>query len=67
MVVLIGQKLWRVLLKKNDAFDYVVRVAKSMGYTDSMIKCFAHEIHEKISMMEDASKEELDNLIEDLF
>lgn len=54
-------------MKKNDAFDYVVRVAKSMGYTDQMIKCFAHEIHEKISMMEDASKEELDNLIEDLF
>lgn len=51
----------------NEAFEYTIRVAKSWGYTDKMISNFAFEIHERLNMMEDTSKESVDEMIEDLF
>ena len=54
-------------MKTNEAFEYVVRVAKSWGYTDLMIKDFAYEIHERLNSMEDTSKESVDEMMEDLF
>lgn len=51
----------------NEAFEYVVRVAKAWGYTDKMISCFAFEIRERLSMMPDTDKDSVDSMIEDLF
>lgn len=51
----------------DQAFEYTIRVAKSFGYTDLMINSFAFEIHERLNLMEDTSKEAVDEMIEDLF
>lgn len=54
-------------MKTKDAYEYVIRVAKSWGYTDNMISAFKHEVYERLNMMEDTSKEALDELLEEIF
>lgn len=51
----------------SEAFEYVVVVAKGMGYTDAMIKAFAFEIHERLNEMESTDKDDVDTLIEEIF
>lgn len=51
----------------NEAFKYVVVVAKGMGYTDPQIQAFAFEIHERLNEMETTDKDDVDQLIEEIF
>lgn len=54
-------------MKTSDAFEYTIRVAKSLGYTDLMISSFAFEIRERLNLMEDTNKELVDEMIKNLF
>lgn len=54
-------------MTSNEAFQYVVVVAKGMGYTDTQIKAFALEIHERLHEMPSTDKDDVDALIEEIF
>lgn len=54
-------------MTRQEALAYTIRVAKSFGYTDKMLASFLHEIDERLNMMEDTSKENVDEMIADLF
>jgi hypothetical protein len=54
-------------MKINDAMEYIKEQAKMFGYSERQISCFEHEIREKVYMLEDWTKEKLDNLVEEFF
>lgn len=54
-------------LKINEAMEYIKEQAKMFGYSERQISYFEHEIREKVYLLEDWTKEDLDNLVEEFF
>lgn len=51
----------------KQAFQYIVDEARKMGYSEHQINCFSHEVYDRLNSMEDTSKAELENLLDELF
>lgn len=54
-------------MTSKEAFEYCVVVAKGMGYTEKMIRAFSFELHERLNEMETTDKDDVDQLIEEIF
>lgn len=51
----------------KQAYQYVIDEARKMGYSEQQIKSFSLEVYDRLNMMEDTSKPELDKLLDEIF